>query len=510
MIFALGLAFLSGYIALSYEILWFRAYSFASGSAAQAFGLLLGAYLVGIAIGSLVSGWACRGAEDSFPEVSWGALSGLIFFANVLGYLFVPAMAWLLTIDGTSWVETVPLVGIVSAGLGAIFPLISHFSVAPDETAGANVSYIYLANILGSASGSLITGFWLMDRWPLRGISLCLGLLGLAMTAIVLLRRGSRFWLRLAAVAGVGALMAILNPQLFAGLYEKLQLKSAYWPGYRFAHVVETKSGVITVDQAGIVYGGGMYDGAFNTSLDRDVNGIVRAYALAGLHPRPRQVLMIGLSSGSWATVIANHPAVEELTIVEINPGYARLIPEYAEVAELLNNPKVRIEFDDGRRWLVRNQDRRFDAIVSNTSFHWRVHTSNLLSVEFLELVRSRLRNGGIFYYNTTDSPRVQKTGVAVFPYALGIQNFLALSDRPLGFDRRLWKERLENYPRQGRRLFDPARGEDRERLERLAEGIAAGVEARESIVARSRDLIPVTDDNMGTEWSEPIFPIFH
>ena len=51
-----------------------------------------------------------------------------------------------------------------------------------------------------------------------------------------------------------------------------------------------------------------MYDGRFNTDLKHDTNGIVRPYALSLFHPAPRDVLMIGLSSGSWAQVIASNP----------------------------------------------------------------------------------------------------------------------------------------------------------------------------------------------------------
>ncbi len=76
----------------------------------------------------------------------------------------------------------------------------------------------------------------------------------------------------------------------------------------------------------GIVFGNGMYDGRFNTDLKRDTNGIVRPYALSLFHPVPRDVLMIGLSSGSWAQMIANNPDVESLTVIEINPGYLTLI----------------------------------------------------------------------------------------------------------------------------------------------------------------------------------------
>ena len=85
---------------------------------------------------------------------------------------------------------------------------------------------------------------------------------------------------------------------------------------------------------------------------------------------------MIGLSSGSWAQVIANNPNVASLTVVEINPGYLSLIAQEPEVASLLHNPKVTIVTDDGRRWLRANSGRRFDAIVSNTTWYYRANVS--------------------------------------------------------------------------------------------------------------------------------------
>ena len=78
-----------------------------------------------------------------------------------------------------------------------------------------------------------------------------------------------------------------------------------------------------------------MYDGAFNTDPKHDVNHVMRAYALSLFHPNPRRILMIGLSSGSWAQILANHPDVETLDIVEINPGYLSLFSDYPEVASL-------------------------------------------------------------------------------------------------------------------------------------------------------------------------------
>jgi hypothetical protein len=221
---------------------------------------------------------------------------------------------------------------------------------------------------------------------------------------------------------------------------------------------------------------------------------------------------MIGLSSGSWAQVIANNPEVEQLTIVEINPGYLQLISRHREVMSLLSNPKVKIIIDDGRRWLVRNPERKFDLIVMNTTFNWRAHISNLLSIEFLDLARQHLKPGGVHYYNTTGSTRALATGVRTFPYALRVSNFLAVSDSPFVLmDKDRYREILIAYNVDGQPIFDLSQRVHQIELDKTigildpaklnGESISTADYMREKLGSE----IPITDDNMGTEWSPPL-----
>ena len=220
---------------------------------------------------------------------------------------------------------------------------------------------------------------------------------------------------------------------------------------------------------------------------------------------------MIGLSSGSWAQVIANHPQVDKLTVVEINPGYLRIIPEYPAVAGLLRNPKVEIVIDDGRRWLLRNRGKRFDLIVMNTSFHWRSNTSNLLSTEFLGLVRQHLKPDGVHYYNTTASAEALLTGATAFPYALRVMNFLAASDSPLRIDKKRWQRALMEYRIEGRPVLELNRPDHQKVMEdvlSLADTLSqdpydmSGMATGESIRRHFRGARIITEDNMGTEWT--------
>jgi spermidine synthase len=241
-----------------------------------------------------------------------------------------------------------------------------------------------------------------------------------------------------------------------------------------------------------------------------DTNGIVRPYALSLFHPAPRDVLMIGLSSGSWAQVIANNPEVASLTIVEINPGYVSLIKQQPGLASLFSNPKVTVVTDDGRRWLRGNPGRRFDAVVSNTTFYFRASATNLFSAEFLDIVRRHLNPGGIFFYNTTDSTRVQRTGCVVFAHGARFTNHIVLSDTPIAWDFARWRRALEAYRIDGRAVFDLAREHDRTKLNQLIawqgdleKANAAGrqIEPCPDVLARTAGQRVMTDGNMGSEW---------
>lgn len=511
-VLALVVAAVSGFIALSYEILWYRVIAFASWGLPGAFGLLLAAYLFGLAIGSRVAGAFCRDDAESGDTRQLRALAAFAFVANLVAWLVVPFFGW--TSKKYDWPPALAMVALAAALLGAILPLVSHFGIKPDDRAGQRLSYVYLANIVGSGAGSLITGFVFLDLWPIQTIGAVIAAIGMLLVASLLALSDLRGAARLASlgvVAAVSVAIVKTSPAAYDRVWERLLYKKNFEDSTRFAEVIETKSGVITVTPDGTVYGGGAYDGRFNTSIRHDRNGILRAYAVGALHPAPKRILMIGLASGSWATVIASLPGLERLTIVEINPGYTKLIAGHEEVSGILKDPKVEIVIDDGRRWLHRNPDARFDVIVMNTTWHWRAHITNLLSTEFMQLARAHLAPGGMFYFNTTSSDDVKKTAVTTFPHAMRVYNFMAVSDAPLVFDKERWARTLADLRIGGQPAIDRAT-EDGQKfyadMVEYADSIQKepydmGLESRESVMAKTQAALVVTDDNMVPEWRE-------
>jgi spermidine synthase len=508
---ALLLAGVSGFIALAYEILWYHLYSFASGGTAPCFAKLLGFYLFGIALGSMFVCDLCREKLRRDLDRTLRAGAAFAMLGAIAAYLVGPILAH--TGVYFSYEVTYPFVSIASALLGALFPLLSHAAIGPEGHAGEKLSYLYLSNIIGSTLGSFLVGFVILDHLSTEQTSALLLIFGTVMAgAFALLARPIPFKPALAGLCLIGLVLAVSPRFMFQQMFERMLWRSSFHRDMRFINLVENRNGVIAVDAQETVYGEGVYDGHFNLDPVHDTNGIFRAYVIPAIHSQPKKVLVIGLSSGSWAQVLVNYPSVEDMTVVEINPGYLPLIRERSTVAGFLRNPKVHIYIDDGRRWLAGHPDSKFDFILNNTTFNWRANASNLLSVEFLQMLRKHLKPGGVAYYNTTWSPEALMTGVTVFPYALRISSCLAVSDSPLTFDRTRLRAALTNYTIDGQRAFDLAKPEDRAQLEHIVmlkdssqeppgHAVEAMLEDRASLIGRLKGARLITDDNMGTEW---------
>jgi spermidine synthase len=508
----LGLAMLiagaAGFVALGFEIEWFRVLALATADRAPAFALLLSTYLCGVAAGSYLTEKFTEGKAASTVINTVGLLLLIAGAASV----YLPPLVAYLTWKNVSPMYSAPAFFATAGLLGAVLPLLCRLAVSANRAAGRHVSLIYVSNILGSTLGSLIVGFVVMNYYGLKQVSAQLALLAVVSGVLVLSFSKSRLqvprgWSTAAVPASLLAIFLALS--LYSNLFGKLIFGPKAATAGFMAHVVENRNGVITVTPDGAVMGGGVYDGYFNIDPLEDKNLVVRAYALSLFHPSPKRILMIGLASGSWAQILANHPQIESLDVVEINPGYLPLIDQYPMVSSLLHNPKVHVYVDDGRRWLLANPNVHYDVIVANTSFYWRDHSSNLLSTDFLELVRSRLNPGGFFYYNSTGSADVIVTGLHVFGYGIRVINFMALSDSPIVLDKSRWLSILLQYKIDGTPVFDPANPHARATLASymaLADSVKLpprdlGLEAGDVLAARMGRVKIITDDNMGAEW---------
>ncbi|GAB4090195.1 hypothetical protein GCM10028785_28640 [Hydrogenophaga soli] len=264
----------------------------------------------------------------------------------------------------------------------------------------------------------------------------------------------------------------------------------------------ENKYGVVHTfrDEEGgdVVYGGNVYDGRINIDPVSNANRIDRLLLLSGMHNSPRRVLVIGLSGGAWLRVISDFPEVESIDVVELNSAYLGLIGQYPDIRAALKDPRVRLYFDDGRRWLSRSSESGYDLVIMNTTFHWRSYASGLLSFEFFSIVKSHLLEGGILAFNATGSPDALFTASKVFNFSFRRDdaNFVYASDRD-------YSSLPVNWGAVEAVALRLTGGDRKQDVKRRVNSIAAHhwISANEEAIIAKRPLELITDQNMLTEY---------
>jgi len=113
--------------------------------------------------------------------------------------------------------------------------------------------------------------------------------------------------------------------------------------------------------------------------------------AALALHRDPREVLLIGLGGASIPKFLQKHYPDLKVDIVELDPDVVRVCQDYFEFR---GSPGVRVIVMDGRMYLKRTE-KRYDLILLDAYAADRI-PFHLTTVQFIQLVKSRLKPGGV------------------------------------------------------------------------------------------------------------------
>lgn len=420
---AITLSFLSGFLSLALEVIWIRLFGFFSGGLPQVFAFTLALFLIGISIGSLVGKDICKTITDGQKLIDkigyYLLLATAMDLFVIVSLMFVPQMAIFTFIVGLLF---------CAVFRGVVFPIVHHLGTEQIKT-GKAISNVYFANVLGSTIAPIFVGFVLLEFLNTQQSYLLIVLMTL-LVALICLKTP-----KLKAVTG--ALFVASMALLFFSekIIHNLSLigKPSDW---KVERVIENKHGIIQefADNSGehIVYGGNIYDGKMNISLLTNTNQIQRAYLPLFTNTDAKRVLVVGLSTGSWAKVLTLLPNLEEMVIVELNPGYVDFAKTSPDMQDLLNDPRVKIIADDGRRYISRHPNEQYDLILMNTTFYYRNQSVSILSQQFLDMVQKQLKPDGAFMYNTTGFYHSYSTAKSVFPYVYQYDSMVVAGHEPI------------------------------------------------------------------------------
>jgi spermidine synthase len=351
--------------------------------------------------------------------------------------------------------------------MGASFPFIQALVARRLDSLGRRTGTLLFSNIAGNVAGGAATGFVLLDRLGTAGtLQLLAGVMvlpGLAAAArLPTVRR------RIAGAIGAAGLIA-------AGVLA-LPSNERFWaffhgvPRERFELAEDRACVTSLVDQQDETF---LYiNGNWQNGHPSDFFHILIGLLPALMHDRPERGLAVGLGIGSTAYSMAQDPRVGGVDCVEICGGEKRLIAALAERGSapsrrLLADPRLRLITADGRRWLL-SRPEPYDVIVVDAVRPNTAYAGNLYSVEFYELVASRLAPDGLFV-QWVPTERVLNSVRRVFRHvALGevpdyfASRFVVAGHRPLLLHGPTLRQRLAGVdleasftPEQARRLVE-------------------------------------------------------
>ncbi len=442
-----------GATAMAYEIGWARLLATILGSSTYAFTLMLGTFLTGIVLGSIVfECWLGRSHEARLSNFAWtqtltavAALSFLIFFRQLPRV--VPP---LLRATHQSFGRLV-LAQFVTSALAMLpaavlfgfnFPLVALLIAGRDSTDPGHargVGRAYAANTLGAIAGAVATGFWLVPRLGsfrvvalAAGVNLLLALRVIARADAPERRLARAVAINIALLASIGVVgwskmfysptLATFGTVLYWNLYEgRLTLAETA----RATDIVFAADGLnasISVARAED-YIALRTNGKVDASNHDRTTQLLVGHLGAIFHSAPERVLVIGFGSGMTVSALARYPGVERIDCVEIEPAVIRAAPYLESLNRgVLKDPRLHVILDDARNFLLTTRE-RYDLIISEPSNPWIAGVAALFTEEYYRGALARLEPGGIFVQwvqayalNPEDLRMVLATFVPCFP----------------------------------------------------------------------------------------------
>jgi spermidine synthase len=442
---ALVIFLVSGFCAMSCEVLWTRVLGLIAGPTTYSFTIVLATFIVGLALGNLVFGRIADKASDVFGllvATQIAAAASALAASHILGnsQLFFARLIY-------TFSQNFALLNLAKAAVlfgfmllptfffGAAFPLVARIYTRTLEGVGRSIGVIYAFNSIGDMLGAFCAGIVLI---PLagteNGLRLVIGLQLMVSAAAGLWyvrHRGFISGFKTAGaflLAGAAMLMITLYPcwnreNLAVGKYHRFDEIEAVEDlilGTGWIKSLFSGNPLLSAAQRGelVYWGDGMggftavlkYPGPFGKSefsmsntgkMDASSRGDMNTQTLLAHFPMlfsdsPENVMVLGLASGVTAGEVLYYP-IKRLDVVDINDRVFEASGLFSSWNNnVLKDPRTRPVVQDALAHL-RLTRTRYDAIISEPSNPWMAGMADLFTREFFQTAKNRLTKNGIY-----------------------------------------------------------------------------------------------------------------
>ncbi len=414
---------------LIYELLAGTLASYVLGDSVTQFSLIIGIYLFALGAGAWLSQFIESGLARRFIEIELGVA--------LLGGASAPLL--FLSFARLSYFSVVlyGIVFVIGVLVGLELPLLMR--ILKDQLAFKDlVSRVLTFDYIGSLVAALLFPLFFVPRLGLVRTSLIFGLFnaGVGLWATWFLQpmlKGGVFLLRARAVVVMALLViGIINADLLTSLAEE----DLFTDPIVYSRTTPYQRIVVTNNKAGFqLFLNGHLQFSSTDEYRYHETLVHPAMVLANA---PRRVLILGGGDGLALREVLRHPAVEQVTLVDLDPGMTQLAHAFPPLATLnhqsFSDPRVRVVNQDAMIWLEESSE-VFDAAMIDFPDPHSFAVGKLYTTRFYRLLKQRLTPEAVFSVQCT-SPLFARTaywcivrtieaaGFTVKPYQVAVPSF--------------------------------------------------------------------------------------
>lgn len=292
----------------------------------------------------------------------------------------------------------------ISLPHGALFTFgCKIYSQFHKDNAGS-IGKVYVYEILGTIVGGIAFTYLLVPYFHSLQMALGVALLNLILCVLLLLH----FWQRNKLLCSISAVCLLLCAYLVFGqradVLHQLSVRQQ-WSGQDVVHYQNSIYGNLVVTKRGEQYTFFSDGIPIITTPTPDITFVEEFVHLPMLaHPKPKEVLVISGGAGGVINEVLKHP-VQRVDYAELDPLLLELVEMFpTELTEAeLSDPRVNIEYTDGRLFLKRTP-RKYDLVLVGLSDPSDLQVNRLFTKEFFWLVKRRLKEEGMLVINLPGS----------------------------------------------------------------------------------------------------------
>lgn len=468
---------ISGFVALSLEILWFRILGVMLKSTTFTFGHLLAILLGSMAIGTFCGTWCVRRSKNTVQNF-FAFQAGITIYTVVFLTLFISVLPdlsivnWFWSYFGRDdplnmktalssagmldfvrlyFILPLALIGPPAFLMGLSYPYLQKIVQQDLAALGRRVGWLQTANILGSMLGTFITGWILLS---FVGSLVTLKILLCVSGVFVLLHFYSRFQ-RSSFFKPIG--ITVLAVVILLWIMPSPTVMWANLHGTSSHHIItrEDSSGLSVLKNESPDFSGMtkvFVNGLGQSTIPFYDFHITLGIVPAMVHPDPKDIAIIGMGAGATLFAAGGRQETKNLTCIEIVKPLLHTLTDYHErhtyigLQSVLNDHRINYVFGDGRS-VILNGGEKYDIIEADALRTTSAYSGNLFSYEYFLLLKNHLNAGGIAV-TAAPTQRIINAFVKVFPYAVLVRTNDTLilgSSEEIEWDTKAISARLTN-----------------------------------------------------------------